>query len=397
MDRLPTQEILHYLRNQLPNMLELLQHLVLAESPSTEPDAQRAVFLPLAETFGRLDYAVQHISGRQSGGHLYARPHRRVRRQAAQLLLGHCDTVWPLGTLREMPLQIGEGIMRGPGVYDMKAGLVQILYALQALHTLQLEPPVAPLVFINSDEEIGSHESTPHIRRLAKLVDRVFVCEPSLGLDGKLKTTRKGVGRFTVVVKGKAAHAGLDPEGGASAILELSYVIQKLFALNDPNKGITVNVGVIDGGLRPNVVAPESRAMVDVRVSTHEDARWIEESILALQPVSSGITLEISGRIGRPPMEPTRRNQALWETAKQIGREINLDLADGAAGGASDGNTTSLYTATLDGLGAVGDGAHARHEFIYCDKMVERGALLALLLLAPPIRGTTGRTRGASL
>lgn len=397
MDRLPTQEILHYLRNQLPNMLELLQHLVLTESPSTEPDAQRAVLMPLAEAFGRLDYAVRYILGRQSGGHLYARPRRRPRRQATQLLLGHCDTVWPLGTLQEMPLQLGEGVMRGPGVYDMKAGLVQILYALQALHTLRLEPAVTPLVFINSDEEIGSHESTPHIRRLAKLVERVFVCEPSLGLDGKLKTARKGVGRFTVVVKGKAAHAGLNPEGGASAILELSYVIQKLFALNDPNKGITVNVGVIDGGLRPNVVAPESRAMVDVRVATREDAQWIEESILALQPVSPGIALEISGGIGRPPMESTSRNQALWETAKDLGREINLDLAAGAAGGASDGNTTSLYTATLDGLGAVGDGAHARHEFIYFDRMVERGALLTLLLMAPPVRESTAPTRGAWL
>jgi glutamate carboxypeptidase len=317
---------------------------------------------------------------------------RRVRQQSAQLLLGHCDTVWPLGTLQEMPLQMEEGVMRGPGVYDMKAGLVQMLYALQALHTLHLEPSVTPLVFINSDEEIGSSESTPHIRRLARLVERAFVCEPSLGLEGKLKTARKGVGRFTVVVKGKAAHAGLNPESGASAILELSYVIQKLFALNDPNKGITVNVGVIDGGLRPNVVAPESRAMVDVRVPTRNDARWIEESILSLQPVSPEITLEISGGMRRPPMEPTSRNQALWDMAKHLGRELNLDLAAAAVGGASDGNTTSLYTATLDGLGAVGDGAHARHEFIYCDKMVERGALLALLLMAPSMRGENEKT-----
>jgi glutamate carboxypeptidase len=308
------------------------------------------------------------------------------------LLLGHADTVWPVGTLNDMPLEIGEGIMRGPGVYDMKAGLVQILYALRALHDLRLQPSVTPLVFINSDEEIGSGESTPHIRRLARMANRAFVFEPSLGMDGKLKTARKGVGRFTVVVKGKAAHAGLDPGAGASAILELSYVIQKLFALNDPQKGITVNVGMIDGGLRPNVIAPESRAMVDVRMLTREDARYIEEQIRALQPVSPNITLEIDGRISRVPMEHTPRNRALWETAKQLGREIGLDLADGVAGGASDGNTTSLWTATLDGLGAVGDGAHARHEFIYFDKLVERGALLALLLLAPPLTAQGGTT-----
>jgi glutamate carboxypeptidase len=211
-------------------------------------------------------------------------------------------------------------------------------------------------------------------------------------MDGKLKTARKGVGRFTVVVKGKAAHAGLDPGAGASAILELSYVIQKLFALNDPQKGITVNVGMIDGGLRPNVIAPESRAMVDVRMLTREDARYIEEQIRALRPVSPDITLEIEGRISRVPMEHTPRNRALWETAKQLGRELDLDLADGVAGGASDGNTTSLWTATLDGLGAVGDGAHARHEFIYFDKLIERGALLALLLLAPPLTAQGGTT-----
>jgi glutamate carboxypeptidase len=286
-----------------------------------------------------------------------------------------------------MPLETGEGVMRGPGVYDMKAGLVQMIYALQALHALQLEPSVTPVVFINSDEEIGSDDSTRYIRRLARTADRAFVLEPSLGLDGKLKTARKGVGRFTIVAKGKAAHAGLNPEEGASAILELSYVIQKLFALNDPDKGITVNVGMIDGGLRPNVVAPESRALVDVRILTSEDAERIEERIRALQPTTPGVTLEISGGISRSPMERTPRNQALWEIAKSLGHEVGLNLTEGVAGGASDGNTTSLFTTTLDGLGAVGDGAHARHEFMYFDKMVERSALLARLLMVPPLNG----------
>jgi glutamate carboxypeptidase len=380
------RELLHYLRSQLPAMLELLQQLVRAESPSTVPAAQQAVLGPLAEFLGGLQYATRLIAGVQSGGHLYARPCRREKRRPFQLVLGHCDTVWPLGTLAEMPLEMDEGVMRGPGVYDMKAGLVQMLYALQALRELRLEPVVTPVVFINSDEEIGSRESTPHIRRLARGADRAFVCEPSLGADGKLKTQRKGVGSFTVVVKGKAAHAGLNPDSGASAILELSYVIQKLFALNDPLKGITVNVGMIDGGVRPNVVAPESRALVDVRVQTQEDAQRIEEAIHGLQPVTPGITLEIEGRIRRQPLERTSRNQRLWETARQIGRLLKLDLEEGAAGGASDGNTTSLYTATLDGLGAVGDGAHAKHEFIYYDKMVERSALLALLLMTSPLR-----------
>lgn len=385
MPAMPARDILYYFQEQLPSMLALLQRLTLAESPSTVPEAQGRALQLLAEELARLDYTIWRIPGRQTGGHLYARPRLRHQHQPRQLLLGHCDTVWPLGVQQDMPITVEENVLRGPGVYDMKVGLVQMVYALRALHDLRLEPEATPLVFINSDEEIGSKESTSHIRRLARIADRAFVLEPSLGLDGKLKTARKGVGRFTVTVKGRAAHAGLDPEGGASAILELSFVIQKLFALNDPNRGISVNVGVIDGGLRPNVVAPESRAMVDVRVLTQEDATQLEQRIHSLQPVSPGVTLEIQGTIGRPPMEQTPRNQALWRVAKKLGQEINLALEEGAAGGASDGNTTSLYTATLDGLGAVGDGAHARHEFIRLDKMPERGALLALLLIAAPL------------
>jgi glutamate carboxypeptidase len=382
MDAQLFERIVRYLRDRSQEMVTLLAEMVRAESPSSVPQSQKQVLHILAERLAKLSYSVWRLAGRNCGGHLYARPWQRMHR-SAQLLLGHCDTVWPLGTLADMPLTIGDGVLRGPGSYDMKAGLVQMLYALQALHTLEVKPSLAPLVFINSDEEIGSHDSTHHIRRLARVAQRVLVLEPSLGLDGKLKTARKGVGRFTVTVKGKAAHAGLNPESGASAILELSYVIQKLFALNDPERGITVNVGTIDGGLSTNVVAPESRASVDVRVVSAEDALRVEASIKALQPIVPGVSLEIEGRVGRPPMERTPANQRLWLTARDIGREIGLDLKEGLAGGGSDGNTTSQYTATLDGLGAVGDGAHARHEFVYCDKMAERAALIALLLLAP--------------
>jgi glutamate carboxypeptidase len=386
MEQASVHDIVGYLRNCLPNMVALVQQLAAIETPSTVPESQQPLFALLAETFARFGYMAHHIPGRQSGGHLFAQPQHRTRRQSVQLILGHSDTVWPLGTLKEMPLEMGEGILRGPGVYDMKGGLVQMLYALQALHALHLEPTVTPVVFINSDEEIGSRESTPCIRRLARIANRAFVLEPSLGLEGKLKIARKGVGSFTVVAKGKAAHAGLDPNSGASAILELSFIIQKLFALNDATRGITVNVGMIDGGVRPNVVAPESRAHIDVRVQTREDAQHIEERIHALQPTTPGVTLEISGSMRRQPMEQTPRNLALLATAKEVGRTLCLEVGAGAVGGASDGNTTSLFTATLDGLGAVGDGAHARHEFMYIDKMVERSALLALLLLTPRLR-----------
>ena len=308
-----------------------------------------------------------------------------TKKSSLQLLLGHCDTVWPIGTLATMPLQSDNGMMRGPGIYDMKAGLVEMIYALKTLKALKLQPKVAPIIFINSDEEIGSHESTRYIKRLAKLVDRVLVLEPSLGTAGKLKTARKGVGRFVIKVTGKAAHAGLDPEAGASAILELSHVIQKLFALNDPNKGVSVNVGVIDGGTRANVVAPESSAVIDVRVETQADGKRIEDTIHALQPEDNNVTLSIEGGIGRPPMERTTANRQIWNVASDLASLLNFNLEQGTAGGGSDGNTTSLYTATLDGLGAVGDGAHAAHEFIYSDQLPQRCALLTLLLLAPPL------------
>jgi glutamate carboxypeptidase len=232
---------------------------------------------------------------------------------------------------------------------------------------------------------MGSRESTPTIRRLAHGADRAFILEPSLGPAGKLKTRRKGVGRFQINIHGRAAHAGLDPEKGISAILEMAYIIQKLFAMNDPAAGVSVNVGMIAGGVRPNVIAAESSAQIDVRVPTRETAEKVEQAILKLSPEIEGVSLEIEGSINRPPLEKTAANEQLWQTARELGELLNLKLEEGMAGGGSDGNTTSLYTATLDGLGAVGDGAHAQHEFVCLDKMAERSALLALLLLSPPL------------
>jgi len=367
-------------------MIALLKDLVMIESPSTEPDSQVAILERLQAEFEQVDYRVTRLSARNCGGHLYATPAARPRRLPAQLMIGHCDTVWPLGTLQTMPLVSADGSLRGPGVYDMKAGLVQMIYALKSIHVLGLKTPVVPLCFINSDEEIGSRESTRYLRALAQHVERCLVLEPSLGRSGKIKTARKGVGRFTVTVQGKAAHAGLDPGAGASAILELSHVIQKLFQLNDPEHGTTVNVGVIDGGIRPNMVAPESRAVIDVRVLTVADATRIESAIHGLEAETPGVSLRIEGAIGRPPMEPTEANQRLWRIAQTLGNEIGLALEQGTAGGGSDGNTTSLYSATLDGLGAVGDGAHAQHEFIDTNSLGERCALLTLLLLSPSLK-----------
>jgi glutamate carboxypeptidase len=373
--------ILAYLHDQQEEMLAVLRQLVQTETPTAVPDAQQPILQYLSERLTALGMTVRRMPGRVSGGYLMAYPQDREKHRPIQLLLGHCDTVWPLDTLKTMPWAGDNGKVKGPGVYDMKAGLTQILFALQAARALGLPFPYPPVVLINSDEEKGSRDSTPAIRRLAKVAQRAYVLEPPLGLEGKLKTARKGLGRFILTVQGQPAHAGLDPGKGASAILELSYQIQQLFALNDPERGITVNVGMIEGGTSANVVAPTSRAVVDVRVLTQADGEWVAEKIRSLRANTPGTQLTIEGGIGRPPMEKTARNQRLWHAAQQEGSKMGLTLEEGTAGGGSDGNTTSQYTATLDGLGTTGDGAHAHHEFIFSDKLVERTALLTLLLL----------------
>jgi glutamate carboxypeptidase len=378
-----TSRIRDYLRGQRQAMVDLLQHLALAESPSNDPAAVAAVLSLLSAELEQCGLAVQHFAGRVSAGTLYARPPSRAAKWPWQLLIGHCDTVWPVGTLHHMPVHADGDTVRGPGVLDMKGGLVQMLYALRAVKELGLRPPADCVVVINSDEEIGSPDSTPLIRRLARGAARAFILEPAFGRAGKLKTARKAAGSFTITVKGRAAHAGVNPEEGVSAILEMSHQVQRLFALNDAARGITVNVGTIDGGLRPNVVAPEVRATVDVRVPTAADAAVLDAAIRGLRPVNPRTSLEVQGGFGSPPMEPLPRNQALWRLALDLGRRLGLELEQAAVGGASDGNTTSQYTATLDGLGAVGDGAHAAHEQACIPQLVERSALLVLLLLAP--------------
>ncbi len=367
-------------------MIELLERWVLCESPSHDAAATRRMLDLLAQAFRAKGFRASIMAGTLSGGMLLSLPSPRPRPRPHQLILGHCDTVWPIGTLRDMPSRVEDGTFWGPGSYDMKAGLVQGLFAIDALQAVSPEPlSVTPVFLINSDEEVGSHESTGAIRRLARGADRCFVLEPSLGPEGSLKTARKGVGRFTITVEGKAAHAGLDPGQGASAILELSLIVQKLFALSDPERGVTVNVGTIDGGLSPNVIAPQSKATVDVRVPTRADAARVEAAIHAIEAQTPGTRVEVQGRIGRPPMEPTARNQRLWQLAERCAEELGIPISQAAAGGGSDGNTTSQLAPTLDGLGAVGAGAHALNEHLLVDKMVERAALLARLLACPPL------------
>ena len=377
------RKIVDFLSDHRQDATEFLKRLVLAESPSTDPKSQNSVFGILSFAFAEAGMRTIRIPGRKTGGCLFGIPKIRNKGKATQLLLGHCDTVWPLRTITTMPLEIDKGIMRGPGVYDMKAGLMQMIFAVKALHNLRLNPVLTPLVLITSDEEIGGHESQRHIKRLVRHVDRALVLEPSLEPSGKLKTARKGISNFHIIIRGKAAHAGIAPHEGHSVMPELSHVIRTLYALNDWGNGITVNVGTVNGGIRSNVVAAECEITVDVRVLTHKDAESVEKSIHNIRPATPGTRIEITKTRSRLPMERTPRNRLLWDRARVLGRELGLELEEGISGGASDGNITSQFTATLDGLGAVGDGAHATHEYIDIEKTMQRCALLALLLMEP--------------
>lgn len=379
--------ILAALREQEGAMAKLLARLALAESPTLDRESQKAPFAILAEELERIGFAVRSLPGQEVGDHLEAAPEGRDPQAPYQLLVGHMDTVWPRGTVEQMPVRVEGDRLSGPGVYDMKGGLVQMIFALNALRELGFEPPLRPVALVNSDEEVGSRESAAHIERLARAAARAFVLEPSFGPSGKLKTARKGVGRFTVRIEGRASHAGLQPEQGVSAILEASHQVQRLFALNDHDRGVTVNVGTIDGGMRANVIAPEVTAVVEARVPTAADAERVEQAIRGLEPIEEGITVAVEGGFGRPPLERTERNRALWEAAERAAGELGIEIEEAAVGGASDGNTTSLHTATLDGLGPVGDGAHAPHEYVVLSQMPERAALLAMLLMEPAPAG----------
>ena len=376
--------VLKHIRSQKQLLISLLRDLVSAESPSSEPavhERARHVFMSALIELGWHVIEAGLVSGPR---HVYARPANRDKTMPLQLIVGHYDTVWPVGTVNERPFTVDGNVIRGPGVFDMKGGLAQLVLAIETIQALGLEPSVTPVIFVNADEEIGSRTSTRYIRQLARLANRALVLEPALGEEGSLKTERKGIGRFTITAHGKAAHAGLDPGSGASAILELSHVIQKLFAMNDADAGVTINVGTIDGGVQPNVIAPHSTAVVDVRVPTVADGERIEKLIHGMQPETPGVRLRIDGAIGRPSMESTPRNEALWEQTVALAGQLGIELSRAKVGGGSDGNTTSQYTATLDGLGPVGHGAHAKHEHLYVDKTLDRAALLTMLLLAPP-------------
>lgn len=369
------------LRARTDGIVERTVRLVECESPSLDPGATARALDLVEADLRAAGLVTRRISGRDTGGQLFGRPARAGG--PYQLLIGHVDTVWPIGTLEGMPAARDGDRLRGPGVFDMKAGLAQLVASLSLLSERRWEPDLAPAVLVTTDEEIGSPESERWVRRLARGARRVFVLEPALGPEGSLKTARKGTGHFVFRVVGRSSHAGIAPEEGVSAIDELSHLVQELHALNDPDRGVSVNVGEIQGGTRANVVAAAARAAVDVRVPSQEEARRVENEIRSLRARNPGARLELEGGMSRPPMERTPGNRALWTAAREVGSRLGLELTEATSGGASDANLTSLYAPTLDGLGAVGGGAHAEDEHVLVPALPERTALLVGLLLVP--------------
>lgn len=362
------------------SLLAEVQRLVELESPSTDKVAvdrlvaylrARARELGAAiEEYPQVDYGDLTVVSWPAHGEVPTEP---------LLVLTHIDTVWPVGTLARRPFRIEGDTAYGPGIYDMKASVVMFLEAVRLLRERHLRHrPIRWL--INTEEEVGSPVSRPLIEREAQSSALVLCLEPPAP-GGALKTARKGVGMFTVRISGRAAHAGAEPERGVSAIQELANQIAYLHSLNDPATGTTVNVGVVGGGTRSNVVAAEAWAKVDVRVATREEAERVTAAVLGARPWLHGATVTVEGGLNRPPMERTPAIAAAFERAREIGRELGLELREAATGGASDGNfTAALGVPTLDGLGCPGDGAHAEHEQISLSGLIERTALLALLL-----------------
>ena len=359
-------------------VVELVRALVSHESPSDGRDALDACGAFLADRLAAAGASVTRLAAGSTTDHVLATwPGAGPR----VLLVGHFDTVWPVGQLARMPLHESDGKLFGPGVLDMKGGLgIGTLAARAIAETVpDTERPQVSLI-ATSDEEVGSRTSRQAIERLARESAAVLVLEPALP-GGAVKTARKGVGEFVVTAHGISAHAGANPGAGASAIHEIARQVTTIEGWSDPARGLTVNVGVIDGGLRSNVVAEQARAVVDVRVARMADAASIEAAFRSLAPVNPRVRIEVTGGINRPPMERTAGVARLYELAREVARSAGADLAEGATGGASDGNfTAALGIPTLDGLGATGDGPHALHEHVVINDLTERAALVAGIL-----------------
>lgn len=379
MERIPA-----FVQQRVEPLIAFLRELVECESPSDDPAAVRRCQELFAARVADVASAKLVSCGPGRGPALrvdFRLPGPRRKLPEGLLVLGHNDTVWPAGTLAAMPFRRAEGRLWGPGVLDMKGGLAFFVFAMRALIELDLPVRRAVRLWIVPDEETGSHGSRALTEKLALASKAVLVVEPGTGLEGKLKTARKGIGSYTLRVTGRASHSGVDFAAGASAIVELAYQVQRIAALTDLKRGITLNPGLIRGGSRVNVVAAEAEAEIDLRAARLRDAAAVERKLRALRPADRRCALHLRGGLNRPPMERTAGVVQLFRTARALAKQhLGLVIEESSTGGGSDGNfTAALGVPTLDGIGAVGEGAHAPHESILEDRIADRTALLALL------------------
>ena len=380
--RVPMGTFLRDLKGRENEIVRLLGEFVRCESPSHDKAAVDRMGRIVAREWQRRGARVRILRQQHAGNHVRAEVWLGEGRPTGQILiLGHLDTVYPLGTLEKMPLRPANRRLWGPGTFDMKAGLVLALFAVDALRAARLRPRKRFVFLWNSDEEIGSQSSRGEIEREAKRSDAVLVLEPAYGRDGCLKTARKGVGTAELIVTGRSAHAGIDPSAGVNAVHELALQIARLMKMNDRRRGITVQATVVAGGTTSNVVPEHARAKIDIRYSHLADAPKIDRRLQSLQPILKGARIEMRGGVNRPPLERTHGVVKLFGHARALMNEMRFHLDEASTGGGSDGNFTgALGVPTLDGLGAVGNGAHSVSEHVMIRSLPERAALLSGLL-----------------
>lgn len=360
--------------------IQLIRNLVESETPSGDVARIAVMVEHLAALLRELDAKIE-IFATSNGSSLYARfAEGDVESDKPLLIVGHCDTVWPLGTIAKRPFKIEEGRMYGPGIFDMKSGLVVMLEALRAIKELDLKTRRPIEVFLSCDEEQGSPSTRQLIEDIAQSAYAALVLEPCLP-GGKLKTSRKGIAQYQLIARGRSAHAGVAPEKGISAVEELAQQIIKLHSLTNHTEGVSVNVGVIQGGTMSNVVAAEARAEIDIRFWTNEQQQKIATALENLKPVLSGAEIELIGKVNRPPLEHSEKIAELFKHAQKLSLELGFELQEGKTGGGSDGNfIAALGVPVLDGLGPDGDGAHAEYEHVLIENLAPRAALITRLL-----------------
>lgn len=384
MDSSDYDKIKELILNHKEWFIKRLKKYVEVESPTDDIMQNRKLLHNISSDFSELGFDIEWRESVLSAGQLVCRLNS-VDSDKDQLMIGHADTVWPVGTLDEMPWKIEGNVIRGPGVYDMKSGIIMMQLAIKTMKDLGLQPTLRPVVMITSDEETGSKDSWSEIETVAKTVKRVYVPEPSMGMEGKIKTERKGSGRYLITVKGKEAHSGVEPEKGVSAIVEMAHIIRKLDDMNDFEKGISLNAGLISGGKAVNIIPGNCSLQVDLRFMEKSDGEAIDNKIKKLEPELKGAEILIEGGLRRLPITKTERNKKLWKLARHSADKLGLSIQEGLSGGGSDGSITSQITATIDGMGPVGEGAHSPTEKILVEETLERVALLTAMLMADDV------------